>query len=92
MTLNPGLRDKSSLHYSITTTAATVPQPQHQPKLLAAMDRNRTTVPVVYYLSKNGQLEHPHFLEVPLSDDSDILCLRGIFVFYRIFVVVQFWG
>ena len=24
-------------------------------------------VPVVYYLSSNGQLEHPHLLEVPLS-------------------------
>ncbi|CAH9130315.1 unnamed protein product [Cuscuta epithymum] len=24
-------------------------------------------VPVVYYLSRNGQLEHPHFMEVPLS-------------------------
>ncbi|KAL3518252.1 hypothetical protein ACH5RR_020841 [Cinchona calisaya] len=24
-------------------------------------------LPVVYYLSRNGQLEHPHFIEVPLS-------------------------
>lgn len=24
-------------------------------------------VSVVYYLSRNGQLEHPHFMEVPLS-------------------------
>lgn len=27
-------------------------------------------VPVVYYLSRNGQLEHPHFMEVPLSSDG----------------------
>ncbi|KAL3629588.1 hypothetical protein CASFOL_026810 [Castilleja foliolosa] len=33
------------------------------PKLPHHMNR----VPVVYYLSKNGQLQHPHFMEVPLS-------------------------
>lgn len=33
-------------------------------------------VPVVYYLSRNGQLEHPHFMEVSLSS-SDGLYLRG---------------
>lgn len=32
-------------------------------------------VPVVYYLCRNRQLEHPHFMEVPLS--SDDLYLRG---------------
>ncbi|KAL6952600.1 hypothetical protein U1Q18_045654 [Sarracenia purpurea var. burkii] len=32
-------------------------------------------VPVVYYLCKNRQLEHPHFIEVPLSS-SDGLYLR----------------
>lgn len=26
-----------------------------------------SVVPVVYYLSRNGQLEHPHFMEVSLS-------------------------
>ncbi|KAM1900466.1 hypothetical protein ACFX14_029410 [Malus domestica] len=31
-------------------------------------------VPVVYYLSMNGQLEHPHFMEVPLSSP------RGLFL------------
>ncbi|KAM1653965.1 hypothetical protein ACFX2K_006415 [Malus domestica] len=31
-------------------------------------------VPVVYYLSRNGQLEHPHFMEVPLSSP------RGLFL------------
>lgn len=37
---------------------------------------NRRKVSVVYYLSRNGQLEHPHFMEVPLSS-SDGLFLRG---------------
>ncbi|XP_047337326.1 protein SOSEKI 5-like [Impatiens glandulifera] len=27
-------------------------------------------VAVIYYLSRNGQLEHPHFMEVPLSSSS----------------------
>ncbi|XP_057782805.1 protein SOSEKI 5-like [Salvia miltiorrhiza] len=31
-------------------------------------------VPVLYYLSRNGQLEHPHFMEVPLSSP------RGLFL------------
>lgn len=35
-------------------------------------------VPVVYYLCRNRQLEHPHFMEVPLS--SDDLYLRGSIV------------
>ena len=35
-------------------------------------------VAVVYYLCKNRQLEHPHFIEVPLSS-PDGLYLRGIF-------------
>lgn len=43
-------------------------------------------VPVVYYLSRSGQLEHPHFMEVPLSSPDglylrDVInrlnCLRG---------------
>lgn len=33
-------------------------------------------VAVVYYLCRNRQLEHPHFMEVPLSS-SDGLYLRG---------------
>lgn len=41
-------------------------EPTHKPK----------RVPVVYYLSRNGQLEHPHFMEVPLSS-PDGLYLRG---------------
>jgi hypothetical protein len=35
-------------------------------------------VPVVYYLSRNGQLEHPHFMEVPLSSPKG-LYLRGTY-------------
>nr|WDV57396.1 upstream of flowering locus C [Gladiolus x hybridus] len=34
-------------------------------------------VPVVYYLSRNGHLEHPHFMEVPLSS-ADGLYLRDV--------------
>lgn len=33
-------------------------------------------VPVVYYLSRNGLLEHPHFMDVPLSSPQG-LYLRG---------------
>jgi hypothetical protein len=32
--------------------------------------------PVLYYLSRNRLLEHPHFMEVPLSS-TDGLYLRG---------------
>ncbi|KAI3678376.1 hypothetical protein L6452_37665 [Arctium lappa] len=35
-------------------------------------------VPVVYYLSRNGNLEQPHFVEVPLSSSSDGLYLRDV--------------
>ncbi|VAH86602.1 unnamed protein product [Triticum turgidum subsp. durum] len=35
-------------------------------------------VPVVYYLSRNGQLDHPHFMEVPVSNPQDGLCLRDV--------------
>ncbi|OIT00839.1 PREDICTED: protein UPSTREAM OF FLC-like [Nicotiana attenuata] len=34
-------------------------------------------VPVVYYISRNGQLEHPHFMEVPLSSPNG-LYLRDV--------------
>ncbi|KAL1558654.1 protein SOSEKI 4-like [Salvia divinorum] len=30
-------------------------------------------VPVLYYLSRNGQLDHPHFMEVPLSSPRGLL-------------------
>ncbi|GAB4860275.1 hypothetical protein Ancab_011756 [Ancistrocladus abbreviatus] len=41
------------------------------------LKNERRFVPVVYYLSRNGQLEHPHFIEVPLSS-SDGLFLRDV--------------
>lgn len=37
---------------------------------------NSGKVPVVYYLCRNRQLEHPHFIEVPLSS-PDGLYLKG---------------
>ncbi|XP_060169659.1 protein SOSEKI 3 isoform X1 [Lycium barbarum] len=44
---------------------------QQQPRL------TNGKVPVVYYLSRNRQLEHPHFIEVPLSS-SDGIYLRDV--------------
>lgn len=37
----------------------------------------RRSIPVVYYLSRNRHLEHPHFIEVPLSSSSEAFLLRG---------------
>ncbi|KAL4587649.1 hypothetical protein LXL04_000521 [Taraxacum kok-saghyz] len=45
-------------------------EPPHQ------SNRHRK-VPVVYYLTRNGQLEHPHFVEVPISS-SEGLYLRDV--------------
>lgn len=45
-------------------------QQQRQPK------QNDGKVPVVYYLCRNQQLEHPHFMEVSISS-PDGLYLRG---------------
>lgn len=39
--------------------------------------KSERKVPVVYYLTRNGQLEHPHFMEVPLSS-PDGLYLRDV--------------
>ncbi|KAL0460135.1 UNVERIFIED_CONTAM: protein UPSTREAM OF FLC [Sesamum latifolium] len=39
--------------------------------------QNNGKVPVVYYLCRNRQLEHPHFMEVPLSS-PDGLYLRDV--------------
>ncbi|KAL6563648.1 hypothetical protein OROGR_002607 [Orobanche gracilis] len=39
--------------------------------------RSNQKVPVVYYLSRNRQLEHPHFMEVPLSSSGG-LYLRDV--------------
>lgn len=41
-------------------------------------------VAVVYYLSRNGELDHPHFIEVPLSSPQglylkgNVQCFHGI--------------
>ncbi|XAR60541.1 hypothetical protein NMG60_11033959 [Bertholletia excelsa] len=45
-------------------------EPPHKP-------RAEKKVPVVYYLTRNGQLEHPHFMEVPLSSPEG-LYLRDV--------------
>ncbi|CAM8978399.1 unnamed protein product [Rhodiola kirilowii] len=72
MALNPRPLS-STFHSSHTHSHNKWPQaPEDQSKLLV-MERK---VPVVYYLSRNGQLEHPHFLEVPLSLDG--LYLRDV--------------
>nr|GMD15806.1 protein UPSTREAM OF FLC [Ipomoea batatas] len=39
--------------------------------------KSERKVAVVYYLSRNGQLEHPHFMEVPLSSPEG-LYLRDV--------------
>jgi hypothetical protein len=39
-------------------------------------DLRTTRVAVVYYLCRNHQLEHPHFMEVPLATPQG-LYLRG---------------
>ncbi|KAL8516197.1 hypothetical protein ACS0TY_014757 [Phlomoides rotata] len=39
--------------------------------------KSEQRVPVVYYLSRNGQLEHPHFMEVPLSSPQGLF-LRDV--------------
>ncbi|CDP07171.1 unnamed protein product [Coffea canephora] len=44
-----------------------------QPKFNSILDGK---VPVIYYLARNGHLEHPHFIQVPLSS-SHGLYLRG---------------
>lgn len=48
-------------------------------------------VPVIYYLSRNRQLEHPHFMEVQLSSPNG-LYLRGrkvrVFVIFVLFLFV----
>lgn len=34
-------------------------------------------IPIVYYLFRNGHLEHPHFMEVSLSSRDNQLYLKG---------------
>ncbi|XP_074568309.1 protein SOSEKI 3-like isoform X2 [Curcuma longa] len=53
------------------TKVWTEPPAKHQPQLQGKR------VPVVYYLCRNRHLEHPHFVEVPLSS-PDGLFLRDV--------------
>ncbi|KAK6936109.1 Protein SOSEKI [Dillenia turbinata] len=52
-------------------------QPQQQQQHHHHHHQQGKKVPVVYYLCRNRQLEHPHFIEVPLSS-SDGLYLRDV--------------
>ncbi|KAK9734857.1 hypothetical protein RND81_04G168000 [Saponaria officinalis] len=45
--------------------------------------QKRALVPVVYYLSRNGQLEHPHFMEVPLSSPQGLF-LRDVLLRFNL--------
>lgn len=47
--------------------------------------KNDGKVPVVYYLYRNQRLEHPHFMEVPLSS-PDGLYLRGNIIWIWLFI------
>ncbi|KAJ8477221.1 hypothetical protein OPV22_020948 [Ensete ventricosum] len=51
-------------------------------RMVGAEARPRATAArraaVVYYLSRNGHLEHPHFMEVPVSSSSEGLFLRDV--------------
>lgn len=38
-------------------------------------------VQVIYYLSRNGQLQHPHFMEVSLLPNQTSLVLRGKLIY-----------
>ncbi|KAK9079103.1 hypothetical protein SSX86_000773 [Deinandra increscens subsp. villosa] len=54
-------------------------QPEPSPELVPEpeMEQKSGKVAVVYYLCKNRQLEHPHFIEVPLVS-SEGLFLRDV--------------
>ncbi|MCL7041583.1 hypothetical protein MKW94_018190, partial [Papaver nudicaule] len=56
-------------HQTITSPERTMVwiEPKSKPKM--AITRK---VLVVYYLSKDGHLEHPHFIEVPLSSNDGL--------------------
>lgn len=51
------------------------PEPEQEPE--PELQQKSRKVPVVYYLCRNRQLEHPHFIEVPLTS-SDGLFLRDV--------------
>ncbi|KAL9686060.1 hypothetical protein QQ045_023515 [Rhodiola kirilowii] len=68
-------RDGRMLKQALKETEWTEPEP-------ADVARRLKRVSVVYHLSRNGHLEHPHFMEVPLScpdglylkDEFDSMC------------------
>ncbi|XP_030512586.2 protein SOSEKI 5-like [Rhodamnia argentea] len=60
--------------------------PESTKKWIEPRMKMESKVPVVYYLSRNGHLEHPHFMEVRLSSPGGLFlrdvtnrlnCLRG---------------
>lgn len=53
------------------------PEPEAEPEQETQRLQKSRKVPVVYYLCRNRQLEHPHFIEVPLTS-SDGLFLRDV--------------
>lgn len=52
--------------------------PERARKWIEPQAKMESKVPVVYYLSRNGHLEHPHFMEVPLSSPGGGLFLRDV--------------
>ncbi|XP_024985953.1 protein UPSTREAM OF FLC [Cynara cardunculus var. scolymus] len=53
------------------------PDPEQEQEPEPELQQKSRKVPVVYYLCRNRQLEHPHFIEVPLTS-SDGLFLRDV--------------
>lgn len=58
---------------------------EKSPKYQYKQQQHNRKVPVVYYLCRNRQLEHPHFIEVPISA-PDGLYLRGTIKFTLMYV------
>ncbi|KAG5238181.1 protein UPSTREAM OF FLC [Salix suchowensis] len=46
--------------------------PERTREVWTESQKQSRKAPVVYYLSRNGQLEHPHFMEVPLSSNDGL--------------------
>ncbi|KAI3865745.1 hypothetical protein MKX03_025491 [Papaver bracteatum] len=68
--------DRDHLHHYHHNHHQTITSPERtmvwiEPKSKPKMEIIRK-VPVVYYLSKDGHLEHPHFIEVPLSSNDGL--------------------
>lgn len=79
-----GRNRKMSVSSRFNTADAWVPKkfqdtdtsPERTKKWMEPQMKMESKVPVVYYLSRNGHLEHPHFMEVPLSSPGGLF-LRG---------------